>query len=349
MGVTRESLDPEGDRYLQPPEGGTPRRRRARVDPDEPLEASVMLPSEPSPRGGEAPDAYVDDEALVSEAMEEEEEEEGTPVPAPPATAQPSETQTGGVEVAPPIEDETIKLRTALAAEQATARAAREYALRLESLVGTLNKPPPGPPVEDPVETELRSELQGAGIDPAKIDAFVAGRLERTFKQIGDRLEAQKRAHLEATARVAEDSPGFDETRVELFMKTAPPAIARSYAQMLEKDREGALRMGWALAEAGSPRETPPAPLSAAPTTPPAGNPRATASGGRPKVATPAPGAGQTWREMSPEQRGALVRAISNAPDGSEEEKRLLKVRFGGTSMDREDEISRYMGTPRRR
>ncbi len=180
MGVSREHLDPEGDRYLQPPEGEAPRRRRQRVNPDEPLSESAMLSSEPSPRGGEESSAFVDDEELVSEAMDEEEQDERTPVPAAPATAQPTETETRGEPVAPP-DEEIQALRTSLAAEQANARAAREYALRLESLVGTLNKPPPAPPVEDPVEVELRGELQGAGIDPAKIDAFVAGRLVRTF------------------------------------------------------------------------------------------------------------------------------------------------------------------------
>jgi len=213
--------------------------------------------------------------------------------------------------------------RTARAEEGA--RAAREHAAfvqeQLQLQRSTATEPePPHPLVE---------ALEAAGVDKTLLDDYLDRRQELFLQSLGNQVEQQNQAVVAAHQGVKEIYPDFEEAKLNAWMIDHPDE-ARVIETMRDRDLQAGLAAGWAMmgATAGSDGEASP-PRPAVTPKPRTGVRDAAVSSARQKIASKSPAT--TWAEMSPAERQAFMKRLDAAPDGSELQKKLLRIRMPST------------------
>lgn len=216
---------------------------------------------------------------------------------------------------------EVDKWRQKAIEAEAQARAAAQYA----EAYAQQNSGQAQEPEADP----FRERLEDAGIPPEELDRYLDRRLEQTFSSMGQEMQAQRSAQMEAEQRVAESFEGFSRPKLDAFME-ANQGLKSVYEAAVAANLESGLALGWQVmqsheqiqgfgeAPAG---ETPPAVQSKEPAAP--GSRRATPPTQQ-KVGTPAPGTGKA------DTQKLLARAEEEGFD-TDVGTRALRSRFGGS------------------
>ncbi len=272
---------------------------------------------DPQPEAEEVPVERVEQQPAVTEEDPDAVEDRQTRE----EVVEPPVVETAEAEA---FSQEDVDRLTQLARAEEGQRAAAEHAQFLQEQLRGQATVPAEPAPDHP----LLAELEQAGIDPKVLDDYLGRRQEQFLEGLGNQVQQQNDAVTAAHEGVAKVYPDFSKAKLDAWM-TDHPDDARVIDATQQRDLQGGLMAGWAMMGSAASEVAPVAGKAAVPS-PRVGARGAAVASANQKIATRAPA--QTWAEMNGKERQAFMGRLSKAPDGSAEEKRLLQVRFPGTT-----------------